>query len=166
MAWYKKYEGIDIWKENIDPDIKMEADYIIAHSLGAIFVLANWQNNGNTVLILVNPLLLKRSFFAWIYRWLRLFADEGCKIDKNVSIFRIFYGLKKFYQLSKNDAMRVLKEMPRDRLVILRGCKDRFFCDNKTKKLIEKNNIKIIEVEEAGHHWHKKFDDIIEGIIG
>jgi len=164
VAYYKKYEGIDIWKENIPDEMNIEADYVVAHSLGSVVALQNWQKFPRTKLILVNPLVLKRSFWEWMWRWIKFALDEGPRIDKNVGILKIFSGLKKFYQLSKIDATGILKNISANDLVIMRGCRDKFFCDNEASGYLKKNGLSLIEIEEAAHHWNEKFDIEIDKI--
>lgn len=165
VAYYKKYEGVDLWKENIPADLNIEADYIVAHSLGSIVALQNWQKFPQTKLILVNPLVLKRSFREWMWRWFKFALDEGPRIDKNVSPLKIFSGLRKFYQLSKIDTTDILKNISKDSLIIIRGCKDKFFCDKEVSKYLKDNNINFIEITEAAHHWNGKFDVEIDRVI-
>lgn len=79
VDFHLEFEGLDIWREDINYNDKIEAKCLVAHSLGCHFALLNWKENKNTKLILINPLLDKKPFVVWIFRWIAFSFFEGWK---------------------------------------------------------------------------------------
>jgi predicted alpha/beta hydrolase family esterase len=161
------FPGWEIWKKKIDPAQKIDAEYIIGHSLGANFALINWERNKNTKLILTGPLVPKRNIFSWLFSWIGFLFSEGTSISrKRLATFPHFIsGMAQCFLLLSKDSMKIIDVVPKDSLVIIRGKNDKyFFCEDTANSLREKG-VRIIEVEDAGHGWNEKFNGIINEII-
>lgn len=160
------FKGWEIWKNKIDPGEKIDAEYVIGHSLGANFALINWERNKNTKLILIGPLVPKRNIFSWFFRWIEFLFGEGTSISKKrLATFSHFISgaIQCFLLLSKN-LMQIIDAVPKDSLVIIRGKSDKyFFCEDTANRLREKG-VRIVEVEDAGHGWNDQFNNVINNL--
>jgi hypothetical protein len=163
---YRLYQGLDIWGEKIDYYSEISTDYVVAHSLGTIVALLNWQKNKNTKLILVNPPVPQRNIFVWIWRWIKYNFEEEIRADRKIvkGFWKKTKGLFVFESLLKMDIWPMLGEIPKDNIWVIRGKRDYFFCDEEACQYIKEKGVRIIEVD-AGHDWNEKFDQEIEKII-
>lgn len=161
-----KYEVLEIWKERLEPVEEIEARYLIGHSLGCHWALLNWKKFPNTKLILVNPPLPKRNIFRWFRNWLEFQRKEDTPTNKEIvkGIRNKVFGWKKCYAFFTTDFSKIIKEIPREMITIVRGTKDDFFCDKLAKDFLEANNIPLIEIE-AGHDWNENIDREIEKLL-
>lgn len=167
LETYKKYDGLEIWDEKTDYKKEIEADFVIGHSMGANFTLLNYCHNKKNKIILINPLLHKKNFLFWLWRFFRFHHKEGIYPQR-----KLVKGFGKYlraflisFALIKYDLLNILKSLNKDDVYVLRGKKDYFFCDEKAVEYIKAQNLNIIEVDEAGHNWHEKFNDEIRKII-
>lgn len=160
--------ALDIWGSKIDYKEKINADVVVAHSLGCHFALLNWQKHKNAKLVLVNPVFGKRGLKDWIFTWFKFFFNEGIKYTdrrRTRLFFKFFLKLRLSYELMKSDIESILLSAPKDQIIIIKGKNDLHFCNSKNCKIIFENNIKIIEVEDMGHVWKKeKIEKIINEI--
>jgi len=165
ISFYEWSEGREIW--GADPDVlkRIEAEYVMGYSLGAIGALLNWQENKNTKLILINPLFPRRSVVEWIWRWLKFLAKEGAKPRQLVSVGRFLAGLKLAHSWLKVDAVSLLEQVPREDVFIFRGSNDNFFFDQSAADFIRAKNFRIIEVEGVAHDWDEKIKAEVEKYI-
>ena len=161
---YGNYEGMDIWlKSNLKEKIPT-SNYIIAHSAGAIFALTLSDHFQGRRFILINPPIKKRNILNLFLRWIKFLVLEGIKTEKVVPITNWIYGLKKLFKLLKIDTLEIIKKIPGDNLVIIRGKKDDFFCDKESAEVIKNNNINLIETD-AGHDWNEKIAEVVANLI-
>lgn len=160
-------DGLEIWTENISSNRKIEAEYVCGFSLGAIFALLLWENNKNIKVILINPLFPKRKITHWFFCWLKFIFSEGTRmpLKRILVLFHIISGIKKGLDLLKVDAERIIGEIPKNNLVIIRGKKDKFFCDDESIDYFKKKSIKFSEVENIGHNWSNNFKEEIIKLI-
>lgn len=159
---YQLGDGAEIWEEVVNPGTPFEAEYLIGHSLGANFALLNWQANKNSKLILVSPIIFKKSLFNWFFRWLRYIFSEGLIISpKDIKSNRLFFGLKNGCRLLKMDYVNIIREIPKEKMLVIRGENDNFVCDKKTADFFKKENIKLIEIENCGHDWSEKMREAV-----
>ena len=49
--------------------------------------------------------------------------------------------------------------------MVYHGVGDKYLCDEKCLNIFRKNNVRIIEVENADHNWSDVFDQEVEKII-
>lgn len=161
------YYGLDIWKEKINPETKIDAEYVIGHSLGANFALLNWSINKNTKLILTNPIIGKKNIADWFLRWLRFIFCEGADINGKrwQSLPHFFNNFKLCFKLIRVDSEKIIKEVTKENIIVIRGKNDNFFCDNETRDFLKKEGIKVIEIDEVGHHWDNRMNEEIEKLF-
>jgi hypothetical protein len=161
------YDGLNIWNEDVKPEDRIDAKYILAHSIGAHFALLNWKKNKNTKLILVNPLLVKRKFRCWAWRWIKFFFFEEPEINAKRAFvwLHLFSNLKKCRKMLQIKVSDILDEIPKEDILIIRGKKDRLFCNEEVAAVIKEKNLPLIELEDNGHLWTEKVDEAIEKYI-
>ena len=66
--------------------------------------------------------------------------------------------------MRKVDFLDAIKQIPKENLIVVRGKKDNFFCDEESAKIIKENNIRLIEVY-AGHNWNENIAKAVNEII-
>jgi predicted alpha/beta hydrolase family esterase len=166
-AVFYGYEGLDIWLNNVDPEEKIEADYILAHSLGNHFALINWRKNRNAKLILVNPLLLRKKFRSWMFSWMKFSMGEGVGINprRYPFVFHIFSGIKKARQMFQVDVLEIIDQINKEDICVIRGKKDKYFCTEEVADFVREKNIRLIELDGVGHMWHGKIDEAVKDIL-
>lgn len=160
---YGDYEGVDIWLKNKSEQYIPDADYCIAHSLGANFIFAR-SNIKKKKIILINPLIKKRNVFNLFLRWIAFYFSEGIEKKKIVPINNWIFALRRIFRLRKVDILDAVIKIPKRDVAIIRGKKDCFFCDRKSVKIIKKNDLTLIEVE-AGHDWNEKIAEAVDNIL-
>ncbi|HLN18827.1 MAG TPA: hypothetical protein VK255_01505 [Patescibacteria group bacterium] len=163
---FPQYETLEIWKENISPDFETDCDIIIAHSLGCHFSILNWQRIRDKKIIFVNPLVANRNVFSWFWRWLKFRANErhgdGWKyVTKPSKIFRAIYY---FFKLLWPDLFSKINN-DAGNIVVIRGRRDYYFCDENSCRVLREKSIEIIELDEVGHLWNEKIDEEIKKIV-
>ncbi len=149
---YGNYDGLDIWlKGKLEEEKIKNADFVVAHSLGTNYVFSFPVSN-NQKFILVNPSIKKRGFVNLVMRDFRYLLSkiDSVKMGKIVPVLHWPSAFYKAYKLSKIDILSVLKKIPKENIFIIRGKRDRFFCDDEVVNLIKKENLPLIEVD-AGH---------------
>lgn len=162
------YNVLEIWKKRINEKRKVETDWMIGHSLGAHWALFNWEENkGDVKIILVNPLFPKRRIFIWHQKWMEFFKNDRHLKNKEIvkGIRSTFFGLWKCFEFLFFDFDEILEKIPKGNIFILHGENDSYYCDEKFREYISKKNITLLKVQEAGHDWHKNFDEEIMKII-
>ncbi|MDO8471179.1 MAG: hypothetical protein Q7S49_01035 [bacterium] len=163
---YLKYDGVDIWLKSSPQNIPI-ADYYIGHSAGASFILSNYDSIKDGTFILVNPLIRKRNIISFLWSWIKFFILEGVKkehrLKRLVPIRDWPYGFKKVLELIKVDVLDIVQRIPKENIVIVRGNKDYYFCDENSVELIKRNDIKLIEID-AGHDWNEKMEETINSL--
>jgi hypothetical protein len=161
---YGGYDGVDIWlKEKLNKEKVRNADFVVAHSLGANYVFS-FPASHNQKFILVNPSVKKRSFVNLIIRDFKYLLSKEISLNKVIPISSWFYAFWKAYKLSKIDILGVLRKIPKENIFIIRGKRDKFFCDNETIDLIKKENFSLIEVD-AGYDWNQNIAEMTNKII-
>ncbi len=160
------FPGWEIWKNKINSNEKIDAEYIVGHSLGANFALINWDNCKNTKLILVNPLVPKRNIFSWLLRWIKFLFTEGTHLNRKrfVTFLHIINGIKVSLSLLSKDLTDIFDRIPRENIIIIRGKEDKHFFNKKIADALKAKSIKIIEVEKMGHGWNDKFNEVINNL--
>lgn len=161
---YGYEDSLDIWTNNIDPEKKIETEYVIGHSAGALFALLNWNANKNTKIILVGPMIPKRSTFGWLVRWGKFILTEGTHMPlARIKLFSHFFsGTLRLLRLIKFDPMDIVCNMPKENIVVVRGKQDNYLCDEGVVAMLRENNIPVIEVDGLGHDWNEKASELIK----
>lgn len=163
LANQNSYAGV--WKGKINKNT--EADYIIGLSLGALVVLRDLNPNWKKI-ILVGPLLPKRSLPIWFYNWIKYILAEGLSLKNQVfnkNPLKFVVELFRCVRFLRIDFSKILDNIPSDKIVMVRGKNDEFFCDNKAVEFMRSRNIQVIEIEGVGHNWDEKFNIEIDKII-
>src|SRR3989344_142912 len=157
---YDGFEVYDVWNKNLSLTYPEPHKYVVGHSIGANIALYNWSKNKNQRLILINPLLPKRSLLSWFWRWLNNITPEDVSralSPNSTDISHLFAALR-------FDPSPILKEIPKENIVVIRGSLDHHFCDENAKNFIRSLDIKIIETETK-HKWSKEYKMKIEQIM-
>ncbi len=164
VEFYKKYGGLDIWLDKNEWSREIKSQYVIGHCIGANYALMKFEENKQTKFILVNPLIPKRSFVAWLIRWLKyfLFSGEVVLNDRKMLKMNYIKGFLEARSIIKSDPLELLEKIPRENVVILRGKKDKHFFDKEAASLAKSRGIKVIETKDASHSWSEGFDEMID----
>ena len=160
---YGDYDGWDIWLKSF-PDEPPVADYYIGHSAGAHFILAHYNPIQSGKLIFVNPQIKKRNLLSLLTSWIKFIFLEGVKQEKIIPINYWLFGFKKLFELLKVDAFGIMLKIPKEKLIIIRGKSDNYFCDKESVEILKNNNFKVIEVN-AGHDWNKNIAETVKSYI-
>ena len=165
VKFYGDYDGLDIWADDSDFDVTINVDCIIAYSLGTNFALLNWKKNPAKKLILVNPLVAKQNPLNWFWRWIKYYFGEGDVLDKNINKIKIFSGLRKAYQILNNDFVEIIKNIPNENIIIIRGQGDDYFCHQSFVPFLREQCDLFIEVENARHNWNESLKKEVDRLI-
>lgn len=113
-------------------------------------------------MIMINPLIPKRNFFVWTWRWIKFALSGGIRYDTNVPFSSMGYSIKIAAKLTRYDLTSVLFEIPMENIVIIRGKSDKYFCDDEAVKVLATCNIHLEEVDNLGHEWNEKYVEVIK----
>lgn len=160
---YGGYEGLEIWLKENSLEAKVKADCFIGHSTGASLALTYFASNPESKFILFNPLIKKRNLFNLTLHWIKFCFSEGIPWKKTVPLGNWISGFGKIWELLKIDVVTEIKKIPKENLVVIRGKKDRFFCDEECADIIKKSGIGLIEVD-AGHDWNENVKNAIDKV--
>ncbi len=157
------YNGIDIWLRNAKSFDISGAEWIIAHSAGVNYLLSKPISNKQKI-ILINPLITKRSLFNIFIRDIHFFINEG--IDKNiiVPISNWPFAFMEVLRLLKINVLEELRKIPKENVFIIRGLRDNYFCNKENADLAIKEGFTLFEVE-AKHNWNQKIAEKVKEII-
>lgn len=149
-------KGLDIWGADRKNAAPLTEKYIVAHSLGCHWAVLNWHRSNGAKLILVNPLFPKRGWLNWVGRWAAFFFNEGRKHTnpQRIAMFKyVFQGIKDSISLLRNstEVENVLAEIPKEKVVIVRGERDLFFCNQKSVAYFEQKSLQIFQIKDLGH---------------
>ena len=159
------YENsLDIWtRKDLGVKASFKEKLVVAHSAGAVAALLNWEDNKESKFIFFGPMFPKRSFFSWVYRWFMFIFNEGVprQMRSIDSLKNIFWGLKVLRQIAKVDSLEILKKIPKEKVIIVRGAKDKYFCNEKVCEKIRKEGFNVFEIEDAGHNWTEEVNKFL-----
>lgn len=161
---FNGYENeLSIWSGKMNLD-GIKENVVVGHSAGALAALAAWQKNPDLSLILIGPLVPKRNPIVWIFKWLAFIFTEGTPMPMRRIKLLVYLipATIKLAILMRLDPMRIIKEIPKDKLLIIRGCDDVYFCDKVAIDDLKKEGVNVIEVEGMGHCWSEKINGIID----
>jgi hypothetical protein len=162
--FYGYPNSLDIWtKKNLDLNCKFNEDLIVAHSAGSLVALVNWKNNKDSKLILFGPMIPKRHPIEWLYRWIKFILKEGPPpaVKKLSFIKNLPLGFRILMKLQKIDSLELIKKIPKDKLIIVRGSKDHYFCDEKISNSLKEEGFNVVEIKNIGHNWKKEVDNFL-----
>jgi len=165
---FPQYETLEIWKENIRPNVKLDCDIIIAHSLGCHFTLFNWENVKDKKIVFVNPLVSNRNVFSWFWQWVKFRMGERQSVERRYikNPAKVARGIFYYFKFLMPDVFSRLDNTSSQNIVVIRGKNDIYFCDEDSCQVLREKNISIIELDEVGHLWNSKIDEEIRRIVG
>lgn len=154
---------LDIRREKIE---NSRADCAIGFSLGALMVLRAADQFRERI-ILINPPLPKRSLASWLLNWVRYLLAEGLltkrqKFTKNP--IKLIICLINNVKLLRLDFSTILDSCLLEKIIVIRGLKDDFFCDDRAADFIRSKNIKLIEID-SGHNWSLVIEETLRKLI-
>lgn len=155
----------ELWKGKTDKG--KEADFVVGLSLGALIVLQDLNPNWKKI-ILVSPPIPRRSIFVWFFNWTKYITTEGLSLKNQVfnkNPLKFIVELFRCIKLLSIDFSKILDNIPTDKIIVVRGKKDNFFCDDEAVEFLRSKNIQVIEIEGVGHNWDEKFNIEIDKII-
>ena len=142
------------------------ADHVVGLSLGALIALRDIQNIKGKI-ILINPPVPKRSIARWFVQWVKFVTNEGLFLEINkftINPMRYILGLVDCITLLTIDFSNILDSVSKDKVIVIRGKQDTFFCDASAVSFLRQKNIEIIETE-GGHNWSKGIEEILDNLL-
>lgn len=165
---YNNYTCFNLWNtEYLEPDLT-DVKYLLGHSMGCCPALLSWKNNPEATVILFNPLISKKSSIKLIYNFIvMMFISPGSiKAWKGSVKWKYLpLAIKNTLFFRKVDILKIIKEIPKDKLIIIRGKNDKYFCDLDSAATLRNSNIAFIELDEVNHFWCSQVDSVIRKII-
>lgn len=158
---YSGYNGVSIWERENLTKVPEEIEFLIGHSLGASYVL---NLNSEKNLILINPLVKRRGKAQLFFRWIKFNIFEGIPFRNRVSVKYWWFSLRQLFDLLKIDVLEKIKKIPKERLTIIIGEKDVFYCDKENQKILRENGFDVINVD-AKHNWNENVAEVVKKII-
>lgn len=162
---YPDYEYVDIWSKKIPDETDLENPYLIAHSLGGLYLLKTWNQKTDQKIILVNPSFPKRGkleiFKRWFFQTLKSPIKKGCMIP----LYQLPRAIINALVLVNYDFDSIISNFPKENLIVIRGLKDNSFCDNETAEYLKLKGVSIIDVLDAPHGWSSKYDEVIDPLV-
>lgn len=162
---YSGYEGVDIWMKGSLPREIPEAETYIGHSEGVNFILSRYETLPKAKFIFVNPLVRNRSLFVLFWHWIAFLLFEGIPKEKIVPLTNWAYAMEKAIGLLRIDVLEIIKKIPKEDIVVIRGTNDRYFCDSASGDLLRTAGIPFLEVD-AGHDWNGNIGQAVDKITG
>jgi len=159
--------SLNIWTEKINLDFKFKENIIIGHSVGASLALLNWEKNKNSKLILFGPLIPRRNLLTWFHKWIRFILYEGTPMPiRRIKLLRhLILGTVVLVKMLKVDSLKIIRKIPKDKLIIVKGTDDKYFCDEKIANQLKKEGFDIIEVKRMGHNWGEKIEEFLDNYL-
>lgn len=142
------------------------AEYVVGLSLGALVVLRDIKNIKGKI-ILINPPVPKRNIARWFVQWVKFIKNEGLFLEGQkftINPIRYISGLIDCIKLFNIDFSKTLDNISKDKLTVIRGKNDIFFCDEFSVGFLRSKNIKVIEVE-GGHNWNEGIEETLNNLL-
>ena len=140
-------------------------DYVVGVSLGALVVLRDIDQIKGKI-ILINPPLPKRNFFVWFGLYLKYLKNEGLFLERQkftINPVKFILELGRCIKLLDMDFSKALI-LSGDKITVIRGRKDRFFCDDKAVAFLNSKNIKVVEFN-GGHNLSLEMEKTMVGLM-
>lgn len=158
--FHKNLRGLDIWGKKIREDIKIRTKYILAHSIGCNFALLNWKHNQNCNLILINPTLGSGTFGDSSWKWLRYALTDGRKevgtLERKFFCLLAPLSLLKVKKYVRKNVEELLKNIPKDKVIIISGEKDKYFCTKEDMSKLRERGFETLEIKGMKHNFGVK----------
>ena len=142
------------------------ANYVIGVSLGALIALRDIENIKGKI-ILINPPVPKRSIMIWFVQWVKFVVSDGLFLERQkftVNPIRYISGIIDYIKLLSVDFSKTLDNISQDKITVIRGKNDTFFCDEFSVSFLHSKNIKVIEVE-SGHNWNEEIEKTLDNLL-
>lgn len=131
--------------------------------MGVNYLLSQPISN-NQKIILVNPLVKKRKLINLFIRDIKFLLKEGTYWNRIVPISSWFFAIRRVIQLIKVSVLENLLKLPKENVVIIRGIRDKYFCDLENVELIKREGFTLFEVD-AGHNWNENIARKVKEVI-
>ncbi|MFZ2310137.1 MAG: hypothetical protein WAW11_01175 [Patescibacteria group bacterium] len=165
---YGDYNCFNLWdKKYIEPS-KTSVKYLLGHSMGSYPALLSWQKNPDATVILFNPLINRIGPIKIIYKFIvMMFVSPGSiKAWKgSVKWKYLLIAIKNAILFRKIDILKIIKEIPRGKLIIIKGKDDKYFCDVAAVVTLCNSKIGFIELADTNHFWSPQVDNLVEQLI-
>ena len=150
--------------KKIDIDKNFEVDYVIAHSLGALAALYNWNIYKNFKIILINPVISKRNIIG---RWYNFATQEGLpdSFKKSIKLSAIIPSLFKIRKLFRIPAVDILNTIPKENLFIVYGENDVNLFDKGLINNLQEKGVLLKRVNGTGHNYDLAIEKVVFEII-
>lgn len=146
---------------------KVEAgDCVVGLSLGALIALKNIKNIPGK-LVLINPPVPKRNLSAWVVNWLKFIKTEGLFRERQRftrNPFKFTLALVECVRLLHTDFSPVFDSVSKERLLVIKGSDDKYFCDYKAIEFLNSKKIRVVEVQ-GGHNWCEGIEKVLRGVV-
>ena len=86
-------------------------------------------------------------------------------IKGSINLKYLFVAIRNAITFLKIDALEIIKEIPKDKLIIIKGEKDKYFCDSESVKVLMNSKIPFFELKGVGHYWVPEVDEYIKQFI-
>lgn len=156
--------SLNIWTEKMKLNRRFEESVIIGHSAGAQMALLNWKKNKSSELILCGPMFPQKNFFGWLKKWIKFAFQEGSPMSRErlKVLAHPVIGFTVLLKMLKVDALKMIRDIPKNKITIIRGTKDIHFCDKEIANKLKREGYNIIEVEGAGHNWNDELANFLD----
>lgn len=165
---YPNYSCVNLWEqEYVEPDLT-KTKYLLGHSMGSLPALLSWEKNPDTTIILFNPLITKRSKVDLVFRFIvMMFISPGAirALTGSVKWKYLPVAIKNAILFREVDALKIIKKIPKDKLIIIKGKNDNYFCDIDSAITLCHSNIAFIELADVNHFWCLPVDVLIKKFI-
>lgn len=165
---YEEYSYVNLWeKKYTEPDIT-GVKYLLGHSMGSWPALLSWKQNTDATVILFNPLIVKRNSFNLLFRFITmmLISPGSAKAWKHrVKLRYLPVAVKNALFFREIKALEIIKEIPSDQLIIIKGKNDKYFCDLEVAAILGSYKISFIELADVNHFWSTEVGTFIKQLI-
>lgn len=165
---YKNYTCFNLWDtEYFEPSLT-NVKYLLGHSMGCCPAVLNWKKNPEATVILFNPLISKKSRIKLIYNFIvMMFSSPGAAKAWKGSVKWKYLpiAIKNAIFFRRVDILKIIKEIPKDKLIIVRGKSDKYFCDLDSAVILCHSKIPFIELDGANHFWSPSVNNLVQQLI-
>ncbi|HEV7424694.1 MAG TPA: hypothetical protein VGO21_05950 [Candidatus Paceibacterota bacterium] len=161
---YEKYNDFNICFGELNEE-DFNADYVIGVSLGAMVALRDIKKIKGKV-ILINPPLPKKNFFVWFVHWIKYIKNEGLFLERQkftTNPIKYIWELFKCIKLLSIDFCKTLDNVSLDKVTVIRGKSDIFFCDEESVKFLRSKDIRVVEFE-GGHNLSPEMEKTMNSL--
>jgi|GEM_PF-2365619 len=163
-----EYSYVNLWeKKYIEPDVA-GIKYLVGHSMGSCPALLSWKQNTDATVILFNPLIVKRNSLNLLFRFTTMMLLSPGSVRawrRRVKLKYLPIAIKNALFFKEIKALEIIKEIPKDKLIIIKGKNDKYFCDLEAAAILCNYKIAFIELADVNHFWCPKVGALIKQLI-